>query len=67
MEWNNVFYNFCSFMFEFHIGMNKCLALKKHLEKLCVSCFNANKDNLLHVTHSNISLLSFGINSCIST
>ncbi len=54
-------------MFEFHIGMNKCLALKKHLEKLCVSCFNANKDNLLHVTHSNISLLSFGINSCIST
>jgi hypothetical protein len=81
MEWNNVFIIFMAFCTSityknelvYHISRifekNLVCLTKIFVYFFCsfnVFSFDANKDNLLHVTHCTISLVTLGQNSFIS-
>jgi hypothetical protein len=65
MEWNNVFCDLCLFF----IPISYKNELESHISKIfgefIFSCLCANKQNILHVSHCSISLLSFDGNTSI--
>jgi hypothetical protein len=65
MEWNNVFCDLCLFFISISYK-NELVFHSKTFGEFIFSCLCANKQNILHVTHCIISLLSFDQNTFIS-